>query len=240
MKTSLATHHTLEFVKEYLAPNAKILEVGSGAGRLAAEMMKAGYQVTAIDLSPEKVDAARRNGVEAQVADISSFESAERFDAILFTRSLHHIAPLDPLLIKVKTLLGEKGRMLVEDFAHEKMDEKTAEWFYELREVFGALAGTDLPEAESALASWKKEHHHEPALHTSSTMMAAMERRFGSPHATTVPYLYRYFINGLEDVPHHAAAVEKIFEWEKKLIAKGLIQSIGLRIVAKKYFSYLK
>ena len=37
MSPCIDTQHTLEFVKQYLAPNAKILEVGSGAGRLAVE-----------------------------------------------------------------------------------------------------------------------------------------------------------------------------------------------------------
>lgn len=233
---------TLEFIKSYLTEEgATILEVGCGDGRLAAEMNRAGYRVTGIDLSPEKIEKARRLDVQAEVADVLEYEANIQFDAVLFTRSLHHIHNLDAVMNKVKTLLGEKGRILVDDFAIDEMDERTADWFYELRDVVDLAAGrAPAHPGEAPLARWKAEHHHEPALHSKTAMVRALELKFGNVHATKAPYLYRYFVDSCEHSPLRSEAVNNVFAWEKRLIDKGTIQPIGLRVVAKKYFSYLR
>ncbi len=240
MDTPIALSHTVEFVKEFLSPNAKILEVGCGDGRLATQLMKEGYQVIGIDISPEKIEAAKRNGAQAEVADILHFESKENFDAALFTHSLHHIHLLDAAMNKAKTLLGERGRILIEDFAIEQMDEKTADWFYHIRDIVYSMAGNPPGEEKTGMERWKIEHEHTPPLHTQKAMLGAMERRFGNLHSSKTPYLYRYFVHSCEGFPNGSLALKKIFDWEKTLIEKGLIQAIGLRISAKKYFSYLK
>lgn len=231
--------HTLDFVEEYLAgAKAHILEVGCGAGRLAALFMEREYQVTAIDISPEAVEMARQNGVNAQVADLLQFESADKFDAVLFTSSLHHIHSLDQALERAKNLLTEKGRIFVEDFSLEQMDEKTAQWFYELKDLCSLFSSTSevAPETTSIdpLTRWTNEHQHEPALHSRKAMLKAMETKFGNVHSSAAPYLYRYFRH------NSPAAMQRVFEMEKKQIQTGLVEPIGLRIVAKKYFSYMK
>jgi len=244
MNPSIDLSQTLDFVKSYVPPEkAHILEVGCGKGRLAQELMRAGYRVTAIDLNPEAVEIARRNDVAAEVADICDFGSTEKFDAVLFTHSLHHVHHLDNALNNVKTLLDEKGRLLVEDFSIEQMDAKTADWFYEMRDFVDIFAGKARPKEETELPTltrWKNEHTHEPRLKSRAEMIEALERRFTNVVPSTAPYLYRYFVHRTEDLAHGAEAAERVFQWERKLIGTGTLQPIGLRVVAKKYFSYLK
>jgi 2-polyprenyl-3-methyl-5-hydroxy-6-metoxy-1,4-benzoquinol methylase len=245
--SSTATQHTFGFIKEFVTrENAKILEVGCGKGDLAAELGNYGYKVTAIDKSPECVEAAKAKGVQALTSDILEFHCEEAFDAVLFSRSLHHIPSLETVLNKVKKLLNDNGRILIDDFAIEQMDAKTASWFYEMNDLFAIIAGkTSEPENEpknviDPLERWKKAHEHEPPIHSRKEILSVMERNFGNIHSSSVPYLYRYFLESAETLPNGAKAVQKVFEWETKLIERSLLAPIGFRIVSKKYFSYLK
>jgi len=52
-----------------LAPGARVLDAGCGAGRLAAALGLRGFAVSAVDASPEMVALARENGVEAELGD---------------------------------------------------------------------------------------------------------------------------------------------------------------------------
>jgi ubiquinone/menaquinone biosynthesis C-methylase UbiE len=50
------------------------------------------------------------------------------FDGILFIQSLHHINPLDQSLAQAARLLDKGGFVLVDDFAFNRIDERTAVW----------------------------------------------------------------------------------------------------------------
>lgn len=230
----IATEQTLAFVKSNLTKNhLKILEVGCGNGYLAKSLLEVGFQVTAIDKEMDCVASAKALGIEAIQSDILDFNTDGLFDVVLFTRSLHHIGPLDKVLVKVKSLLCSTGKLLVEDFAFEKMDEKTANWFYEVKDLVDTLAGKseEINPSLTPLTRWMKHHGQFASLHTGRDLAGSIERHVGTFYSETCPYLYRYF--GDE-------AKGKIFEWESKLIERKEIQPIGLRIVAKTYFSYLK
>jgi D-aspartate ligase len=75
-----------------LPPGARVLEVGCGAGLAAAELGRAGFDVTATDSSLEMVNKAQRHAQEAGVADAVEVVhadahrlpfAAEQFDAVV-------------------------------------------------------------------------------------------------------------------------------------------------------------
>src|SRR5690348_9242678 len=168
------TRYTYDFVKRFLPDDCRrILEVGCGTGELAACLSRDGHDVVAIDVDPDSVAAARRVGVDSRVAKWPDFDDG-RFDAVLFTRSLHHIHPLDRAVRHAADTLRESGRIIVEDFAHESADEKTLRWFVStvrLLEATGSLAADDeflqkvLSKTET-LKAWRQNHEHE--LHTAA------------------------------------------------------------------------
>jgi SAM-dependent methyltransferase len=124
----------------------RVLEVGCGSGVLAERLVRDGVQLTAIDASEEQVAEARARGVPAVVSDFLAFE-APPFDAVLFTRSLHHIAPLQAGIAKIRTLVRPGGLVVADEFAHDEIDGFTAAWFWDLQAVLescGALA-PDVP-----------------------------------------------------------------------------------------------
>ena len=53
-------------------------------------------------------------------------------DAIAFTRSLHHIGDLQRAVQKARDTLKPNGKLLVEDFAFEAVDEATIAWFVDI------------------------------------------------------------------------------------------------------------
>src|SRR5690242_15587961 len=123
------TRYTYDFIKRHLASGPRrILEVGCGTGELAARLSRDGHAVIAIDSDPDSIAAARQLGVDARVATWPDFD-AQRFDAVLFTRSLHHIHPLAQSVTRAANSLADDGRVIVEDFAYEVADEKTLRWF---------------------------------------------------------------------------------------------------------------
>src|SRR5215470_7795483 len=120
----------------------RVLEVGCGPGVLAERLIRDGVQLTAIDASEEQVAEARARGVPATVSDFLAFE-APPFDAVLFTRSLHHIAPLEAGIARIRALVRPGGLVMADEFAHEEIDAATAAWFWDLQAVLescGALA----------------------------------------------------------------------------------------------------
>jgi SAM-dependent methyltransferase len=119
------TRYTYIFVKRFLpAECRRILEVGCGTGELAARLSKEGYSVVGIDADRDSIATAPQLGVDAHVATWPGFDHGY-FDAVLFTRSLHHIHPLEESVRHAAESLADDGRIIVEDFAYESADEKT-------------------------------------------------------------------------------------------------------------------
>ena len=124
----LEVRYTYDFIRRFLPPDGRrLLEIGCGTGELAARLTEDGFQVTAIDSDQELVGAAGQLGVNAHVAEWPDFDDGH-FDAVLFTRSLHHIQPLRDAVQHAVACLSESGRIIVEDFAYEDADEKTLRW----------------------------------------------------------------------------------------------------------------
>jgi SAM-dependent methyltransferase len=232
------TLYTYNFVERFLPRDCRrILEVGCGTGELAARLLKDGYSVVAIDSDQDCVAAARRLGVDARVATWPDFDEGH-FDSVLFTRSLHHIHPLDKSIRHAADSLVEGGLIIVEDFAYESTDEKTLRWFssvIRLLEATGLLIVSDefLGEVLSrtdALKAWRE--HHEDELHTAAEIDAQLEKLLGRVIRESAAYYFRYIATAISATEKRDAILQAFIEQEETLAAEGSIIALGRRFVA--------
>jgi len=230
----------------------RVLEVGCGPGFLAERLIRDGVQLTAIDASEEQVSEARARGVPAITCDFLAFE-APAFDAVLFTRSLHHIATLEAGIAKIRALVRPGGLVLADEFAHDEIDAITAAWFWDLQAVLeacGALAPDvprrhhghgehaghrrkDGPPPADPVERWRERHVHEPPLHGARTMIAGLEQAFQLRPPERGPYLHRYFSDRVDPGEAGARLFLAAREQEVLRIAQRLLVPIGLRLIAE-------
>jgi SAM-dependent methyltransferase len=234
------TRYTYNFIKRFLPSECRrILEVGCGTGELAARLSKDGYSVVAIDTDRDSVAAALRLGVNARVATWPDFVQGQ-FDAVLFTRSLHHIHPIDESLRHAADSLANGGRIIVEDFAYESADEETLRWFrsaIRLLEATGSLVmseeflGKVLSKTET-LNAWRE--NHETELHKAAEIDAQLEKVFKRVIRENAAYYFRYIANAITSTDKRDAVVHALAAQEETLAADGSIVPLGRRFVAER------
>lgn len=92
---------TWRYLERYLPAQGSILEIGAATGRYTLELAKRGYQVTAVDLSAELIEASRKRitaeGLAGQITfmvadarDLSQIVGQD-FDAVLLMGPLYHL-----------------------------------------------------------------------------------------------------------------------------------------------------
>lgn len=101
----------------------KVLEIGCGTGEFSRILADQGWQVCAIDLSPNMIEIARSkssSNIDFQVADVLHWGfPIEEFDAIVSIATLHHV-PLELLLPKFKSALKLGGKLIVLDLVESE------------------------------------------------------------------------------------------------------------------------
>jgi SAM-dependent methyltransferase len=198
------------FVLDHLpAGPARVLEVGCGTGDLARKLSAAGYSVVAIDPAAPEGDIFVPVGLE-------DFSAHEPFDAVVASRSLHHIEELSTALDKIEGLLRAAGVLVVNEHAWDRLDEPTAQWY---RRHLGHGDPGTAGSLTDCLNGWKHDH---AGLHGYAAMRSELDRRFKPRHFAWGPYLF-----GELGKPELEAE-------ERRLIAAGQIQATAFRYVGER------
>lgn len=127
---------TSDFAATHLKAKATILDVGAGSGQIAKNLCQKGFKVTALDrkFEDEAANLKTVKGlklIEGDFLAVSELKE-EKFDALLFSRVLHHLVPLRQTSARARSLLKEKGKIIIEDFSYERVDERTCAWLFPL------------------------------------------------------------------------------------------------------------
>jgi ubiquinone/menaquinone biosynthesis C-methylase UbiE len=110
-----------------LAEGSRVLDVGTGPGRLPLAIARAapGLHVEGLDLSPEMVTRARQNAAEAGLGDKVAFTEGDvahlpfedaSFDLIVSTMSQHHWRDPAAGLREFRRVLRPGGQVWIYDF----------------------------------------------------------------------------------------------------------------------------
>jgi SAM-dependent methyltransferase len=231
LPVEIAINDQYEFMARALDGRHRVLEVGCGSGMLAHRLAAAGFAVTALDRREH--DEWSGSEVKFVAQDFFEFHD-EPYDAVVFTASLHHLAPVGVALDRASKLLVRGGVVAIDDFDLAAADHAILSWYYGLQESLAASghfphdhidpAGTDL------LTRWRDAHAETPPLAFGHEMIAEVEMRFAVRELGRGPYLYRYLSHHVDD----ARVAAQIFETERAKIEVGAFAPVGLRIVAEK------
>src|SRR5512143_3993699 len=88
--------HGIRALLQHIAPHGRILDVGTGTGRISVPLLRLGADVTGIDLSLNMMGKLRQKYPAAQVAQADAARlpfAARQFDAVLTTHVMHLIGP---------------------------------------------------------------------------------------------------------------------------------------------------
>ncbi|MEM9357053.1 MAG: class I SAM-dependent methyltransferase [Pseudomonadota bacterium] len=106
-KTDQAQNGLDEFLR-HVPSDGLILDLGCGPGHTAAEMLRRGYRIEAIDASPEMARLAKENhGLDVRISDFAAIDAVEHYNGVWASFSLLH-APREQFPI----LLGRMARAL--------------------------------------------------------------------------------------------------------------------------------
>ncbi|MFL5942196.1 MAG: class I SAM-dependent methyltransferase [Gaiellaceae bacterium] len=165
-----------------LEAGSRVLEIGPGTGQATAELASRGYAVTAVELSPELAEIARRNVPEAEI-EVGDFETWEPrvagFDAIVVFNAFHWIAP-ELRYAKPPRLLRPGGALAVVGAPHVLPDDGDP-FFAEVQEDYDAVVphpDNRPPRPPGEIEGWADDWR------ASSVFERVEERR----HLVAIPY----------------------------------------------------
>ncbi|MBB4944812.1 SAM-dependent methyltransferase [Kitasatospora gansuensis] len=123
-----------DIIEQAVPARARILELGSGVGRVTHPLVRRGFTVTAVDESPEMLERVR--GARAVRSPIEELELDERFDVVLLGSFLVHAPPQvrQGLLRACRRHVADDGCVLI-----QREDEGRQENLPREREIPGGL-----------------------------------------------------------------------------------------------------
>jgi SAM-dependent methyltransferase len=107
----------VDVVQGAVRAGARILELGCGVGRMTGPLVQRGFEVTAVDESPEMLERVATIGVRTVHSPIELLDLDERFDVVLLASFLVHAA--DPsvqrgLLSTCRKHVADDGCVLIQ------------------------------------------------------------------------------------------------------------------------------
>jgi ubiquinone/menaquinone biosynthesis C-methylase UbiE len=105
----------------------KVLDIGTGSGRLAIELAKVkncDFKISAIDVSTDMLELAKKNAIQAGVADKIDFILANgdsipfhdgSFDLVMSYASLHHWFHPEKVFSEAGRVAGDRGTVIIRD-----------------------------------------------------------------------------------------------------------------------------
>lgn len=227
-----------EFLRRALqGVDGPIAEVGAGDGVIAERLRADGFEVIAIDTHAGTAEAATAQGRPVLHADWRSWDGGGHapFAALVFTRSLHHIAPLDQAAEQMLRL-APGGLVIADEFAREHVDAAGAQF---LMDSWALLAAAGLADAEATvavdpLAAWQKRMEVDHEVATGDQLLAAVRSVAEIEQMGNGRFMAQLAMFGVDPEHANATAVRDLLvATEDARLAAGTMVKAGLRFVAR-------
>jgi SAM-dependent methyltransferase len=198
-------------------PPASVLEIGCGTdGGFVPVLRQLGYEAVGVDRNAPP-------GPWFERMDFERYEPAGRVDAIIASRSLHHVSDVDGVLDGVATALRPGGAVVVLEWAWELFDDATARWCFARLDRSPAIEPGWLERRRDGwlasgepwpvyFAQWAAGH----GLQRSERVLAGLDERFERNLCSYAPYFFADLADGSE-------------QDEQAAIDAGEIQATGIR-----------
>ena len=135
--------HGIPAILQYIAPGGRILDVGTGTGRISVPLLRLGADVIGVDLSLNMMGKLREKYRAAHLtqADASRLPFAsQHFDAVLTTHVMHLIGPWREALREYRRVIKPGGVYIDSTQWHDSSSQLTRirDHWRELVEAQGA------------------------------------------------------------------------------------------------------
>lgn len=227
-----------EYLRQALAGiEGPIAEVGAGDGVIADRLRRDGFDVVAIDANAGTAAAATEQGREVLHADWLTWDGGGRgpFAALLFTRSLHHIDPLDQAVAQM-TRLAPGGLVIADEFGRELVDAAGAQFLMDGWALLAAagLRDDDPNVAADPLAAWQERMTVEHEVASGQQILDAMAPVAEIEQLEHGAFMAQLVLFRCDPAhPHTSAVRDLLLATEHDRLAAGTMAKAGLRFVAR-------
>jgi ubiquinone/menaquinone biosynthesis C-methylase UbiE len=104
--------HGLQAILDHIGPSARVLDVGTGTGRISVPLLERGVDLIGCDLSDKMLRRLQEKYPAARIAQADAARlpfPAHRFDAVLTVHVLHLIPPWREALREFRRVLAPGG-----------------------------------------------------------------------------------------------------------------------------------
>jgi 2-polyprenyl-3-methyl-5-hydroxy-6-metoxy-1,4-benzoquinol methylase len=114
-----------DFLRRHVQAGERVLDLGCGEGRFAAELMQAGAEVVGVDVAHEPLRRARARyaGLDLRTIALDGAWELEdaSFDVVWAGEVIEHVADTAGWLSEVRRVLRPHGRLLLSTPAHGRL-----------------------------------------------------------------------------------------------------------------------
>jgi len=113
--------HIIRFINKYLEKNARVLDIGCGAGTICFYIASKGNNVFGFDISAKAIKACQESSqimgldkfVKFKVVDFPNETVKEKFDLIIFSEVIEHLQDDNLALKRIYSMLNNNGVLII-------------------------------------------------------------------------------------------------------------------------------